>query len=113
VDDSKLVAMLSNALGTGGGLAVAMLVLWRVLSRMVERWIAALDRISDRVDVHTRTDQEYHAEVKEEIIRLAAKFDERHRERTPESIPVQRSGPASERRRLRTVPSGHRVKTED
>ena len=101
MDDGKLVSALGSALGTGTGLAVTMLILWRVISRIAERWIAALDRIAASVDG-----------VKEAVIRLDAKVDAAlvWRERTPvEDLHIpQRRDPISERRRLRTVPSGHR-----
>jgi hypothetical protein len=115
VDDGKLASMLGNALGTGTGLAVTLLILWRVLSRMAERWIAALDRIADRVDAHTKVDVEHHQQVKESVVRVEAKVDaamawqardhDREREHTPpDAIPVRHS-PPSERRRFRTVPN--------
>lgn len=118
MDDGKLIGMLGSALGTGTGLAVVLLILWRLLMRVAERWIAALDRIASSVDNHTKVDLEHHADVKEAVIRLDAKVDAAldWRERTPvEPFPAQpqRREPASERRRLRTVPSGHRTKPED
>lgn len=118
MDDSKLVSMLGNALGTGTGLAVTLLILWRVISRIAERWISALDRIALAVDIHTKSDLAAHAEVRETVIRLDAKIDAAldWRERPPvEDIPSpsQRRDPTSERRRLRTVPSGHRTKPEE
>jgi hypothetical protein len=118
MDDGKLVSMLGNALGTGTGLAVTLLILWRVIVKIVERWIAALDRIAVAVSEHTKTDLEHHAAVREAVIRLDAKVDAAldWRERTPvEDVPLppQRRDPTSERRRLRTVPSGHRTKPEE
>lgn len=69
----------------GGGLAVALLYLiYLVGMRMIasqdkstERMIAALDRVAATVVEHTKVDLEHHGEVRDAIVRVEAKLDER------------------------------------
>lgn len=75
MDETKLAAMIGNALGTGAAVAVLLLILWRVLRGIVERWIVTLDRVATEVREHTKADLEHHAEVKTSIVRLETKFD--------------------------------------
>lgn len=75
VDELKLSTALGNALGTGTAVAVVLLILWKVLARIVERWITTLDGVSKAVADHTRVDLEHHAEVREAVVRVEAKVD--------------------------------------
>jgi hypothetical protein len=122
VDEASLIKALSSTPG-GVGLAVVFaLILYKVASRIAERMIAALDRVAAKVEEHTTKDLEHHAEVREAVVRLEAKLDERlamwdrsdsferpEREHTPPSIPRHTTASeASERRRrrVRTPPRG-------
>lgn len=75
MEELKLSTALGNALGTGTAVAVVLLILWKVLARIVERWIATLDGVSKAVADHTRVDLEHHAEVREAVVRVEAKVD--------------------------------------
>lgn len=104
MDETKIVQVLGGAVGGGALAGALLLILYRMTSRIVERMIAALDRVALSVDEHTKTDLAHHAEVKESVVRLEAKFDsarnwlEAERDRTP-------TGPG---RRNRTNPHGHK-----
>jgi hypothetical protein len=117
MDEIKLAGILANALGTGAATAAVLIILWRVLSRIAERWIAALDSVTkgmaaldDSVDKslreHTATDLAHHADVKESVVRVEAKLDSAldWLDRTPVG-----DRPASKpRRAIRTNPQGYR-----
>lgn len=112
--DETLLKALGSAVGGGVVSGALLLILYKVGARIVERLIAAIDRIATSVDAHTKIDLEHHAEVREAVVRLEAKFDARHDsesfrrvdldERTPESV---RASTASElRRRKHRTPPG-------
>ncbi len=94
MDDTKLIQMLGSAIGGGAIAGALLLILYRVTSRIVERFIAAIDRIAANV-----------TEVREAIMRLEAKIDAERdaRERSP--IAVDDPPPL---RRARTNPHGYR-----
>lgn len=104
MEETKLIQVLGGALGGGALAGALLLILYRITSRVVERMIAALDRVAVEVREHTAKDLEHHRDVKETIVRLDAKFDsardwlERLQERTP----------TEPTRRNRTSPHGHR-----
>jgi hypothetical protein len=122
MDELKLSQILGNALGTGTAVAAVLLILWRVLSRVADRYLVALDNVSKGLADHTRTDLAHHAEVRESIIanhaglreavvRVETKLDSAldWRERT---TPVEAFAAAEDldaRRRKQTVPHGYRV----
>lgn len=62
--DDKLVQMLGSVIGGGAAAGALLLILYRVTSRIVERLIAAIDRIGVQV-----------TDVKEAVIRIEAKQD--------------------------------------
>jgi hypothetical protein len=95
MDDTKLIQMIGSALGGGAIAGALLLILYRVTSRIVDRFIAAIDRIAASV-----------AEVRETMVRVEAKldFERDSRERAP--IAVDEPPPA--RRSPRTNPHGYR-----
>ncbi len=105
MEETKLIQVLGGALGGGALAGALLLIVYRITSRVVERMIAGLDRVAAAVDAHTKVDLEHHAEVRESVIRLEAKFDsardwlEHINERTPTDAPARRN---------RTNPHGHR-----
>ena len=125
MEELKLSSAIGNAIGTGAATGVLLLILWKVISKVAERWIASLDGIAKAVNDHTRVDLEHHASVRETVVRLEAKVDSAldHRDRTPTSERYRRIDPveldiepehhrattASERRgrRIRTHHQGH------
>jgi hypothetical protein len=89
-------------LATQGGIAVlALLLLGKVVLRVGERMIAAIDKLVAKVDEHTATDIEHHGEVKQAIVRVEGKIDGvlDERERTPVNVPIPQ-------KRARTHPGG-------
>ncbi len=123
MDEATIIKALSSAPSGVALAAVLVLVLYRVLSRVAERHIAALDRVSIAVSEHTKVDLEHHAEVKEAIVRVGARVDtafdlrdrsdsfellEREREHTPQSIPrpTTASEQSERRRRKHRTPPG-------
>lgn len=136
MDETAIIKALGSAPGGVALAAVLVLVLYKVLSKASDRYIAALDRVAagqgdlkdalkDALKEHTATDLEHHGEVREAVVRLETKVDsaldwrhrsdvfdrvEPEREVTPQSIPI-RAPTASEaserrRRRVRTPPRG-------
>lgn len=75
MDEFKLSQVIGNAIGGGVVAGALILVLWRVLSRVADRFIAALDKIAASVSEHTKVDLEHHAKVHEEVVRLGARVD--------------------------------------
>jgi hypothetical protein len=75
MDETKIIQVLGGAVGGGALAGALLLILYRMTSRVVERMIAALDRVAAAVDGHTKVDLEHHAEVKTSIVRLETKFD--------------------------------------
>lgn len=75
MDETKLIQVLGGALGGGALAGALLLIVYRMTSRVVERMIAALDRVAVEVRDHTKADLEHHAEVKESVVRLEVKFD--------------------------------------
>jgi len=70
-----------------GGLTV--FALYRVLIVVGERFIKALDRVSEKIDQHTKDDLSSHADVSERLARIekAMESDLLWRERTPVETP--------------------------
>lgn len=113
--EEAIVKALSSAPG-GVVLAAALVfVLYKVLSKVADRYIAALDRLSTAVTEHTAIDLKHHAEVRESVVRLETKVDSAidWRDRTP-SERMRRveidDQERERRRRIQTAPLGHRVK---
>lgn len=93
MDESALLKALSSAPGGVALAAVLVVVLYKVLARMAERYVSELDKASERqeraadrhvaaldrvcaaVAEHTRVDLEHHAAVRETVVRLEAKVD--------------------------------------
>jgi hypothetical protein len=109
MDEAKLIQMLGSAVGGGAMAGALLLILYRMTSRIVERVIAAIDRIAASVDKHTATDLAHHAEVKEAVVRVEAKLDAERdaRDRTPTSFP-RVEDEFDTGRRHRTNPHGYR-----
>lgn len=104
MDDAAILKAITSAPAGVALASVLVYVLYRVLSRVAERWIAALDRVSASVDAHTRVDLEHHAEVREAVVRLETKLDSQQnwRDRTPTERPqrVDLDEDTGEQRRL-------------
>lgn len=86
MDEQKLATMLGNALGTGAAVAVLLLILWRVLRGIAERWIASLDANTAVLREHTARDLDSHRELGDRVsaghteltttvVRMDAKLD--------------------------------------
>lgn len=75
MDEVKIANILGNALGTGAATAVVLIILWKVLAAIAERWIKALDNVTATLTDHTTKDLAHHAEVKEAVVRVDAKLD--------------------------------------
>jgi len=91
--NDELVKALGSAVGGGVVSGALLLILYKVGSRIVERLIAAIDRLATNVDNHTAVDLAHHADVREAVVRVEAKVDAvlDQRERTPvDPIPIPR-----------------------
>ena len=97
---------LVKLIGGGAGLAAALYLLARVLFRIGERMIAAVDRIAEKVDDHTKADLAHHADVRAAVERLDSKVDTLvdWQERTPVDTPIPT--------RRQTPPGGVRAQTQ-
>lgn len=71
MDDAGILKLLGGY-GLGGILAF---ILGRVMWRVGERMIAAIDKLIAKVDEHTKADLEHHAIVHSEIVALGARVD--------------------------------------
>lgn len=102
--NEELLKALGSAVGGGVVSGALLLILYKVGSRIIERLIAAIDRLA--------TNQ---ADTREVVVALDAKLDAvlDERERTPVEIPrpVMREPSDRDRRRdrIRTNPSGVRA----
>lgn len=110
MDDAAILKAITSAPAGVALASVLVYVLYRVLSRVAERWIAALDRVSASVDAHTRVDLEHHAEVREAVVRLETKLDSQQnwRDRTPAERPRELDDDTGEQRRAITASERHR-----
>jgi hypothetical protein len=114
MDETKLAAMLGQALGTGAAVAVLLLILWRVLKGIAERWIASLDANTRAIAEHTTRDIDSHrelgnrmtasqAELSEKVVRVEVKLDSAlswlDRDRTPSEVERERETAPHRRRR--------------
>lgn len=103
--NDELLKALGSAVGGGVVSGALLLILYRVGSRIVERLIAAIDRLATQVTDHTKVDLQHHADVREAIVRVEAKVDAvlDERERTPvEGFPRPSLEDSQTRRRTRT-----------
>lgn len=93
MDENALIKLLGSAPGGVALAAVLVAVLYKLLARMADRYIAsmdkaevlrsaasdrhvaALDRMAAAVAEHTKIDLEHHADVKQAIVRVEAKVD--------------------------------------
>ncbi len=79
-------------IGGSGVAGVALFILARVVTRVIDRLIAAVDRIAVKVDDHTAADLASHADLREAIVRIDAKMDgaanERDRMTPVEGVPI-------------------------
>lgn len=66
---------LIGLLGKGGVIGILLFILARVLFRVGERMIAALDRVAAKLDEHTKLDLEHHGETRDAVTRMEAKID--------------------------------------
>lgn len=73
----------------GGGLAMALLSLIYIVGM---KMVAAIDKVGTKLDEHTKTDVEHHGEVKEAIVRVEAKLDERRANTRPRGVTMVRDG---------------------
>lgn len=103
MDENKLISVIGNAVGGGVVAGALILVLWRVFSRIADRFIASFDRFAAALAEHTEKDLEHHATVQSAVVRVEAKVDAAldWHERTPVETPPVRSKP-----RARTNPHG-------
>jgi len=62
-------------LGQSGVIGVLLFILGKVIWRVAERLISAVDKLSGRIDDHTSKDLEHHGEVKEAIASLEGRID--------------------------------------
>lgn len=113
MDEATLIKVLSSLPGGVALAAVLVLVLYRVMIKVIDRSIAALDRVATAVDKHTEVDIAHHNKTNESIIRLDAKIDTAlgmtptggHPRQDPD-FDTDRP-PSRPRRRIRTPPKGH------
>ena len=70
MDDAGLVKILSNLGGVGAVSGALILILWKVLSRVADRSIAALDRIAVTIDTNATKSYEHHTSVRETMIKI-------------------------------------------
>lgn len=105
---NDLIVKAIASTGVGG---MALFVLYKVLMRVADRFIAALDGITASLKAtdktiadHTEKDLAHHAEVREAVVRLDAKVDSviNWREQTPPELP-RRAGTDSERVRKQSL----------
>jgi len=67
-----------------------------IIYRVGLRMIAAIDRLVDKIDAHTKVDIEYHNEVKQDLGELRARIDtaldltpvEGRRQTSPRGVPI-------------------------
>lgn len=93
--NDELVKALGSAVGGGVVSGTLLLILYKVGSKIIERLIAAIDRLATNV-----------ADVREAVVRTEAKFDsvlDQH-ERTPVEIPLP-AQPHAHPRRIEDTPS--------
>ena len=108
--DDALIHALTNLGGTAAVVVGVVYIAWKVIARIMERMIAAIDAAAQRIAEHTTKDLEHHAEVKEAVIRLEGKMDGilDWNERTPVE------GPSKPGKRQRTNPGEYyRVRRKD
>lgn len=85
MDDSNILQLLGQA-GIGVG---ALIILARVVFKIGERMIAAIDRVGVKIDEHTKADTEALTDLRQDVAVLTAKIDERGV--TPiEGVPITR-----------------------
>lgn len=92
-----------TALAQYGLAGVFALVIGWVLYRVGLRMIAALDRLIAKIDEHTKTDVEHHAEVREELIAMRTRIDT-VLDITPVEMPTRRPAGVYAFRRPATKP---------
>lgn len=108
--DTDIVKAIGSAVGGGAVAGALLLILYRITQRIVERFIAAIDRIAVKVDgIEIKASErhaesaERHAAVREELVKLDAKvstaIEWRDRERTAPHQIVDPNETPSERRR--------------
>lgn len=98
--EDQVVQLLAGS-GIAGGLVMLM---GRIVMRVAERMIAAIDRVGVKIDDHTTKDLEHHADVREAVARMETRLDEQAdwRER---STPVE--GVPQTMHERRTPPRGY------
>lgn len=92
-----------GGLGTLGAVVAALLlILYRIFARIIERTIAALDRVAQKVDTLDEREAARHAAVREDLARLDTKvsewrrsdrFERQEREETPTGIRREHTDP--------------------
>jgi hypothetical protein len=109
--DTDIVKAIGSAVGGGAVAGALLLILYRITQRIVERFIAAIDRIAVKVDgIEIKASErhaesaERHAAVREELVKLDAKvstaIEWRDRERSaPHQVVIDPNETPSERRR--------------
>ena len=66
-------AELIKTIGSGGIAAALLALIYFVGMKLV----AAIDKVGTKLDEHTKTDVDHHADVREAIVRVEAKLDAR------------------------------------
>lgn len=72
-DDASLIRLLGSVGGVGAIVGVLLLVIYRITSRIVERMIAAIDRVATNVATLDEREAARHANVREDLVKLDAK----------------------------------------
>lgn len=66
MSDVDGIEKLLPIIGTGGGWAVVIYILWRIGNAMV----ASIDKLGNKIDIHTDKDLSTQAAVKQDIVRM-------------------------------------------
>ena len=73
MDDAAVLKLLGSVGSVGAVVGVLLLVIYRITSRIVERMIAAIDRVAANVTTLDEREAARHASVREDLVKIDAK----------------------------------------
>lgn len=109
MDDANILQLLGQA-GIGVG---ALIILARVVFKIGERMIAAIDRVGSKIDEHTKADTEALGALRQDVAVLNGRVEQAldWKERTPVETPTPR--PLTRVAAGTTYSMGRRAPTRD